>query len=64
MNARKAKQLRQRVYGKLYSPRFRTYQKIGRQIIAGARRQAYQELKRKYKQGGTNESKTKNRNRP
>ena len=55
MNARKAKQLRQRVYGKLYSPRFRTYQKIGGQVIADARRQAYKELKRKYKQGGINE---------
>ena len=50
MNARKAKQLRQRVYGKLYSSRFRTYQKIGNQIIADARRQAYQALKREYKQ--------------
>lgn len=51
MNARKARQLRQRVYGKLYSPRFRTYQKIGGQIIADARRRSYQELKRRYKQG-------------
>ena len=49
MNATKAKQLRQRVYGKLYSPRFRSYQKIGGQIIADARRQAYKELKKEYK---------------
>ena len=55
MNARKAKQLRQRVYGKLYSPRFRTYKKIGNQIIADARRQAYQALKKEYKnKGGKN----------
>lgn len=52
MNARKAKQLRQRVYGKLYSPRFRAYQKIGGQIIADARRQNYRELKRRYKKRG------------
>ena len=50
MNGRKAKQLRQRVYGKLYSPRFRTYQKIGGQIITDARRQAYKGLKKEYKQ--------------
>ena len=49
MNARKAKQLRQRVYGKLYSPRFKVYQKIDGQIIADTRRQAYKELKKKYK---------------
>ena len=52
MNARKAKQLRQQVYGKLYSPRFRTYQKIGSQIIADARRQAYKALKKGYKKQG------------
>jgi len=52
MNARKARQLRQRVYGKLYSPRFRTYQKIGGQIMADARRQAYQALKKEYKNKG------------
>ena len=50
MNARKARQLRQRIYGKLYSPRFRTYQKISGQIIADTRRQAYKALKREYKQ--------------
>ena len=49
MNARKSRQLRQQVYGKLYSPRFRTYQKIGGQIIADVKRQAYKELKKKYK---------------
>ncbi len=50
MNATKAKQLRHRVYSKQYSPRFRTYQKIGGQIIADARRQAYKALKKEYKQ--------------
>ena len=49
MNAKKARQLRQQVYGKLYSPRFRTYQKIGGQIIADARRQDYQALKKENK---------------
>jgi len=53
MNARKAKQLRQRVYGKLYSPRFRTYQKIGNQIIADAKRQTYKALKKEYKNKGS-----------
>jgi len=49
MNAKKARQLRQRVYGKLYSPRFRTYQRIEGCIVADPRRRAYKELKKKYK---------------
>ena len=48
----KVKQLRQQVYGKLYSPRFRVLPKIGNQIIADVRRQAYQTLKREYKNKG------------
>lgn len=50
MNGRVAKQLRREIYGKTYSPRFRTYQQAGGQLIADIRRQAYQQLKRGYKE--------------
>ena len=50
MNGRVAKRLRREVYGRTYSPRFRSYQLAGGQLIADVRRQAYQQLKREYKE--------------
>lgn len=50
MNGRVAKQLRREIYGRTYSPRFRSYQLAGGQLIADVRRQAYRSLKKGYKE--------------
>jgi len=50
MNGRVARQLRREVYGRTYSPRFRSYQLAGGRLVADVRRQAYQSLKKGYKE--------------
>jgi len=50
MNGRVAKQLRREIYGRTYSPCFRTYQLAGGQLVTDVRRQAYQQLKQGYKE--------------
>ena len=50
MNGRVAKQLRREIHGRTYSPRFRSYQLAGGQLIADVRRQAYQQLKKGYRE--------------
>jgi len=49
MNARVVKQLRKQIYGDQYSPRFRTYRRVGVWgVIADSKRRAYQKLKKEY----------------